>query len=130
MAFAINLGVTRALGKENQWAWRLPIIIMQVYPVLLLAFIERLPESPRWLVSHERHDDAKEALAVIYGEDEAENECNELVEAHKKESDEPVSYLGMLFKPSNPQFHPTMVTVMGQVNQALTGLVIPRFVST
>ena len=48
MAFEINLGVTRALGKRNQWAWRLPIVIMQVYPVLLIAFIKRLPEPPRW----------------------------------------------------------------------------------
>lgn len=48
MAFAINLGVTRALGKDNQWAWRIPIVVMQVYPLMLLAVIERLPESPRW----------------------------------------------------------------------------------
>lgn len=121
MAFGINLAVTRALGKQNQWAWRIPIIVMQIYPVLLLAFIERLPESPRWFVSKERHDDAKEALAVIYGEDDAEKKCDELVESHNNESDKPVGYMDMLFKPSHPQFHPTMVTVMGQINQALTG---------
>lgn len=30
MAFAINLAVTVSLGKWNQWAWRIPIIAMQV----------------------------------------------------------------------------------------------------
>ena len=30
MAFAINLAVTVTLGKWNQWAWRIPIIAMQV----------------------------------------------------------------------------------------------------
>jgi MFS family permease len=37
MAFGINWGVTRALGKDNQWAWRIPIVIIQAYPLLLLA---------------------------------------------------------------------------------------------
>lgn len=32
MAFGINLGVTIALGKQNQWAWRVPIVVMQIYP--------------------------------------------------------------------------------------------------
>ncbi|KAL1304711.1 hypothetical protein AAFC00_003659 [Neodothiora populina] len=121
MAFAINLGLTRLLGKEDQWAWRVPIIVMQIYPVLLLAFIERLPESPRWLISHERKDDAMHALVQIYGQDDAEEKCDELTELHERESSESVGYLDMLLKPSHPQFHPTIITVMGQINQALTG---------
>lgn len=120
MAFGINLGVTIALGKYNQWAWRIPIIVMQVYPVILLAFIERLPESPRWFVSHDRKDDALESLVDIFGEDEGKSKHEELLEAHKKEKDNQVSYLNML-TPGNIQFHPTIITIMGQVNQALTG---------
>lgn len=121
MAFAINLALTRALGRADQWAWRLPIIIMQIYPVLLLIVIERLPESPRWFIYHDRHDDAKKALADIYGEEDAQEKCDELVESHNAESDQVVTYTDMLFRPSHDQFHPTMITVMGQVNQALTG---------
>ncbi|KAI5250311.1 general substrate transporter [Aureobasidium subglaciale] len=120
MAFAINLGLTVALGKSNQWAWRLPIIIMQVYPVLLMSFIGILPESPRWLVSHDRKDDAKAALAKIYGEDQAQETLDNLVESNDNESSKNVSYTDML-TPGHAQFHPTMVTVMGQINQALTG---------
>ncbi|KAI5209736.1 hypothetical protein AUEXF2481DRAFT_80612 [Aureobasidium subglaciale EXF-2481] len=120
MAFAINLGLTVALGKSNQWAWRLPIIIMQVYPVLLMSFIGILPESPRWLVSHDRKDDAKAALAKIYGEDQAQETLDNLVESNDNESSKNVTYTDML-SPGHAQFHPTMVTVMGQINQALTG---------
>lgn len=120
MAFGINLAMTRLLGKSNQWAWRVPIIAMQIYPVLLLVFIFYLPESPRWLVSHERHDDAKEALVEIYGEDDAQEQCDDLIESHNNESDENVGYIDM-FSPSHDQFHPNMITVMGQINQALTG---------
>lgn len=120
MAFGINLGVTNALGKENEWAWRIPIIVMQIYPVLLLSFIYRLPESPRWFVFHDRHDDAREALVDIYGEDDAKEKFDSLVQASKDESSHSVGYNDMIW-PSGTQFHQTVVTVMGQVNQALTG---------
>ncbi|KAL7773447.1 hypothetical protein CFE70_003411 [Pyrenophora teres f. teres 0-1] len=119
MAFGINLLVTILLGKWNEWAWRIPIIVMQVYPVLLMAFVERLPESPRWFIFHDRQDDAKEALSEIYG-DEGKEKFDELLEQHEKEKDEKVGYWEML-TPGHPQFHPTMMTVMCQVNQALTG---------
>jgi MFS family permease len=119
MAFAINLGVTMALGKWSQWAWRTPIIVMQVYPVLLMAFVERLPESPRWFIFNDRQEDAKVALDNIYG-DEAKEKLDELLEQHEKEKDASVSYLDMV-NPYHPQFHPTMVTIMCQINQALTG---------
>ncbi|KAF2829675.1 general substrate transporter [Ophiobolus disseminans] len=119
MAFGINLGVTILLGKWNQWAWRIPIIVMQIYPVLLMAFVERLPESPRWFIFNNRTDDAKEALNDIYG-DEADEKYKELLEQHDREKDETVGYLEML-NPYHAQFHPTMVTIMCQINQALTG---------
>jgi len=93
---------------------------MQIYPILLLAFIYRLPETPRWFISKERHGDAKNALEDIYGGDRAEEKFDELKAACEEESSQTINYSDMLF-PSGSQFHPTMVTVMGQVNQALTG---------
>jgi MFS family permease len=119
MAFGINLGVTIGLGKQSQWAWRTPIIVMQVYPILLMAVIERLPESPRWFIFNGREDDAKEALIDIYG-DEGKDRYEDLLDQHEKEKDEHVGYLDMV-NPHHAQFHPTMVTVMCQINQALTG---------
>ena len=93
---------------------------MQVYPILLLAFIYRLPETPRWFISKERDEDAKKALEDIYGGDKAEEKFDELKEAFQEESSQIVNYSDMIF-PSGSQFHPTMITIMGQVNQALTG---------
>ncbi|KAL8664553.1 MAG: hypothetical protein Q9202_002962 [Teloschistes flavicans] len=120
MAFAINLGVTHGLGKANQWAWRIPIVAMQVYPVLLLSFIYRLPESPRWFIFHDRDEDAHEALVDIVGKDEADEKLDELKKAHEEETSHAIGYSDMIY-PSGKQFHETMITVMGQVNQALTG---------
>lgn len=93
---------------------------MQIYPILLLSFIYRLPESPRWFIYHDRRDDARKALEDVYGEEDAKEKLDELVQAHKDESSHSVGYNDMIL-PSGSQFHQTVVTVMGQVNQALTG---------
>jgi hypothetical protein len=94
---------------------------MQIYPVGLLLFIERLPESPRWFIFHEREEDAKKSLQNIQGDDSVDDALKELTDSHKQESESgSVGYMDM-FNPKHPQFHPTMITVMGQVNQALTG---------
>ncbi|KAF2262317.1 general substrate transporter [Lojkania enalia] len=119
MAYGINLGVTVGLGKWNQWAWRIPIIVMQLYPVLLMGFVERLPESPRWFVYHGRENDAQAALNDIYG-NEGDKRFDELMDSHEREKGQHVGYLDML-TPGQPQFHPTVITIMGQINQALTG---------
>lgn len=119
MAYSINLGITIALGKTNQWAWRIPIIVMQIFPLLLMSFISSLPESPRYHLSKDDTDAAKEALLEIYSKKDAKAKLEELQEAQNNEHDT-VEYKDMLF-PSGSQFHPSMVTVMGQVNQALTG---------
>ena len=119
MAFGINLAATMELGKSSQWAWRIPIIVMQVYPLLLMAFIGELPESPRWFIHHGRQTDAQSALNEIYG-NEGDSRLDELIDAHEREKGQSVGYIDML-KPSHPQFHPTVVDIMGQINQALTG---------
>jgi MFS family permease len=120
MAYGINLGVTIGLGNENQWAWRIPIIVMQIFPLLLMSFISILPESPRWFISKDKTDQAKRALERVYSKDDAKSKLKEIQEAQESESDDKVGYKDMLL-PKGSQFHPTMITVMGQVNQALTG---------
>ncbi|EXJ56244.1 uncharacterized protein A1O5_12700 [Cladophialophora psammophila CBS 110553] len=121
MAYILNVGVTHSLGKWNQWAWRVPIIVMQIYPALLFAVANLLPETPRWCVLHGDNERAKRSIARVFGKDQVEDRIKELTEAHKKEQEEGrISYSDMLW-PGGSQFHPTVVTVMGQVNQALTG---------
>ena len=121
MAFAINVALTRALGKWDQWAWRAPIIIMQIYPMLMFTFSSLLPETPRWCVLHDKQDKAKRCLKAVFGESEVEDRITELNDARKKEEEDgTVGYADMIW-PGASQFHPTVITVMGQVNQALTG---------
>ena len=120
IAFALNLFVTRLLGKSSQWAWRTPIIAMNVFPLALLVFISELPESPRWFVFKEKDEDAKEALGQIYDENDVDGELKDLQKARDEASSHKIGYTDMLII-GGSQFHPTVLTIMGQVNQALTG---------
>jgi len=93
---------------------------MQLYPVVLLALVNRLPESPRFYAMNDREDDAKKSLESIYGEgDDTKKQLDELMDSAKDEGGS-TSYKEML-TPDNTLFHPSVVTVMGQINQALTG---------
>lgn len=120
LAFAVNLALTHILGKSNQWAWRVPIIAMQIFPLSLLIFIGELPESPRWLAGHGNKDEATKSLRRFHDEDDAKRRYDELVQTAEDEEGKAASYRDML-TPGHAQFHPTMLTIMGQVNQALTG---------
>ena len=93
---------------------------MQIFPVFLCSVISRLPETPRWFIYHERNEDAHKALKAVFGEEGADEALDQLKEAQKEESKHQVGYSDMIW-PNGSQFHPTVVTVMGQVNQALTG---------
>jgi hypothetical protein len=42
MAFSINLGVTISLGKDIQWAWRVPIAFMQVFPPIPARTVKKM----------------------------------------------------------------------------------------
>ena len=50
---------------ESTWAWRIPSFV-QVAPSLICSFILLfIPESPRWLISKDRHEEALEVLAIV-----------------------------------------------------------------
>lgn len=48
---------------ESTWAWRLPSIIQGLFSILCLAILPFVPESPRWLQSQGRGDEALLAVA-------------------------------------------------------------------
>lgn len=43
-------------GSGNQW--RAPLAFMALFPIITLACLTKLPESPRWLLSKDRGEEA------------------------------------------------------------------------
>ncbi|CEJ80033.1 Putative General substrate transporter [[Torrubiella] hemipterigena] len=49
-------------------AWRIPFWCQLITSGIVIIFVFFLPESPRWLVAQDRHEDAARVLAKYHGE--------------------------------------------------------------
>lgn len=80
------------VGSDNvNWAWRLVMIIQMVIPVIMLGIYWILPESPNWLLSRGRREDARAALLYIRKDSASEAEVDQelaLIEASVAEQQE------------------------------------------
>ncbi|PGH21293.1 hypothetical protein AJ80_03343 [Polytolypa hystricis UAMH7299] len=64
-ASAISLGTTEI---PSDWSWRLPSLL-QICPSLLqICFVFMIPESPRWLLSKDREEEAYDILVKYHAE--------------------------------------------------------------
>ncbi|OBT54442.1 hypothetical protein VE04_05487 [Pseudogymnoascus sp. 24MN13] len=69
-ASAITIGTVEIKGN---WSWRLPSIL-QICPSLLqICFVFCLPESPRWLISKDRDEEAYAVLVKYHAEGDTDS---------------------------------------------------------
>ena len=48
-------------------SWRFPIAFQLVFSFILISTVPWLPESPRWLLAHGRHEEGIAILAALEG---------------------------------------------------------------
>jgi sugar porter (SP) family MFS transporter len=76
-AFAINAVIGTIWGEhDNVWRYMLAVAVLPAIALFIGMF--RVPESPRWLVSKGRDDEALAVLRQIRSEDRAEAEMSEV----------------------------------------------------
>lgn len=72
LTFQVGIGtgilVATIVGASEQFPWRVMIGLAAVPAFIMFLLLFRLPESPRWLVSADREDDARTVLRRIRGE--------------------------------------------------------------
>ncbi|KAI1176103.1 general substrate transporter [Nemania sp. FL0916] len=60
----------------HAFAWRFPIAFQIAFALSVLILMTNLPESPRWLLSHNRVDEATTILAALNGESRSDPRLN------------------------------------------------------
>ncbi|KAL4905624.1 general substrate transporter [Aspergillus multicolor] len=82
----------------NNWAWRLPSLLQIVPALFAAAVVCFVPESPRWLMSQGRTDEALEVLAIVNNGGNKENasviaQFEEMATAVKPEAKQQLTFL-------------------------------------
>jgi hypothetical protein len=62
IAAAINRGTE---GANTTAAYRIPMAVQLIFPLLVLAFLWWVPESPRWLLRKRKAEAAKRSLLLV-----------------------------------------------------------------
>ncbi|MDV6285335.1 sugar porter family MFS transporter [Rhodococcus jostii] len=89
-AFVINAIIFNIWG-EHENVWRFMLLVAVIPAIFLFAGMLRMPESPRWLMSQDRHD---EALAVLLQVRSPERARAELEEVRALAEEEKLSQTG------------------------------------
>jgi hypothetical protein len=77
---------------SDNWGWRIPSFLQIVPGLLQVSFIWFIPESPRWLISKGRSNEALDILVKYHAEGDGDSEfvkaehaqIEETLEAYQK----------------------------------------------
>ncbi|KAI1344255.1 general substrate transporter [Xylariaceae sp. FL0016] len=92
---------------ETEWRWRAPCLFQAFAPAVVLVHLLFVPESPRWLIAHDRTDEALKILADEHANGDLDDELvkyeyDEICHALKLEKEQKNSkYIDFLKTPGN-----------------------------
>ncbi|KAL0568873.1 hypothetical protein V5O48_013099 [Marasmius crinis-equi] len=117
-------GISIGTGKlSSTTSWRAPLAIQLVPAGILILFVWFLPESPRWLMSVNRKEEARKVLAKYHGSGEANAP---LVQLQWREFEESIRVdasdkrwldYSELFNSRNARYRTYMMLMMGFFGQ-------------
>lgn len=104
-------------------SWRIPIWLQMVFSGVVLFCAPFLPETPRWLIANDRHEEALDTMAKYHGEG---SRNHPIVELEYKEMVEDISVTGSdkrwwdyseLFNSREARYRTMLVLSMGFFGQ-------------
>jgi len=115
----VTYGTEKNFADDNNREWRIPLWLQMSFSGIVAIAVFFLPESPRWLIANDRHEEALEVLIKYHGND---NPDDALVKLSYGEMQELISVEGSdkrwwdytkLVKTRAARWRLTMVVSMG-----------------
>ena len=118
--FSNALVLSLSKNGDNNWLlaepWRAMFLIMSLPSVLFLFMLIKVPESPRWLISVNRKEEAKDILYTVRPHASADKELNEIEAAKSRTVNQSISLL-------NPSIRiPLLIGIVLAVLQQFSGI--------
>ncbi|GFP57110.1 galactose transporter [Trichoderma asperellum] len=116
VASLVTYGTQHISGDKG---WQIPVGLQFIAPAVIVALLPLVPESPRWLLTRNRLEEAKASLRRIYknhSETELDQEIDILRHAHSTE--QKGSWAEVFNKDNRKR---TMVAVIAMFGQQITG---------
>ncbi|KAG5773332.1 hypothetical protein H9Q73_012169 [Fusarium xylarioides] len=120
----IGTGILRSLVHEtSQWSYRLPFALQWAWAIPLLFGVWFAPDSPWWLIRHERTDEARKSLTRLTNKNSTDIEDTISLMKHTNKMEKDSNYGGAsyrdLFKGVNRRR--TEISCIAWVCQAFSG---------
>lgn len=123
---------------NNDSQFRFPLAFQIFFAILTFAGIVVLPESPRWLVAHDRHDDAKQIIWAVQPNakeidingPKISHDLHEIQRAiaEEREAASHGSYRALFTNGPQKFFYRTMLGIGGQFMQQISGINLITYV--
>lgn len=106
--------------------WRLPFAFQAVFAIFLVLQIIGLPETPRWLVQHDRYEEAHEVVANIEGVTSDDEKVVQTIQDIKTAIDEeqrggPFRFKELFSFGETQTFRRLLITISVQLFQQFSG---------
>ncbi|KAJ4296583.1 hypothetical protein N0V90_006630 [Kalmusia sp. IMI 367209] len=100
IAYWVSFGTSKHPKGLGEWDWKMVVIFQLLMPILILAQVFFIPETPRWYIQHgNRQEDARASLRKVRDtEQEVEDELLAIREAIEFEAEAISSGYSALWK--------------------------------
>lgn len=116
--------------KENSVSWRFPLAFQILFPLGILPFILKMPESPRWLLKRGNTKQAIKVFSALEGTPANDpaildqiNQVDESIAAERHIGGEAKNGIYLLFtQGKHRNFHRAMLGIWAQIMQQISGI--------
>ncbi|PON24201.1 hypothetical protein TGAM01_v206889 [Trichoderma gamsii] len=116
VASLVTFGTQHISGDKG---WQIPVGLQFIAPALIVALLPLVPESPRWLLTQNRLEEAKTSLRKLYkNHSEAEIDQEIDILRHAQSTEQKGSWAEVFNKDNRKR---TMVAVVAMFGQQITG---------